>query len=195
MVLSPPERIDVAEAGVVLRRHAAGDADALHAVIASSRDHLRPFMPWADQDRDTTAQFVDKVAEGWASGADYNFLITVPESGGDGEQIIGGCGLHRRGDRATIEIGYWLRPDVVGRGLMTAVARALTATAFTLDGIAHVAIRCDAANERSTAIPKRIGFVHVEDEQYEPVTASQTGSHQVWVCDRPEGASAAAGTP
>ena len=80
----------------------------------------------------------------------YNFLITVPESAGDGEQIIGGCGLHRRGDRATIEIGYWLRPDAVGRGLMTAVARALTATTFTLDGITQVAIRCDAANERST---------------------------------------------
>ena len=97
--------------------------------------------------------------------------------------------------RATIEIGYWLRPDAVGRGVMTAVARSLTATAFTLDGITRVAIRCDAANERSAAIPKRLGFVHVEDEQYEPVTASQTGSHQVWVCDRPVGAGAAAGTP
>ena len=43
----------------------------------------------------------------------------------------------------TIEIGYWLRPDAVGRGVMTATARALTTAAFALDGIARVEIRCD----------------------------------------------------
>ncbi len=78
----PPERIDVPAAGVVLRRHVAGDVDALHAVIESSRAHLRPFMPWADQDRDGTAQFVAKVAEGWSSGDNYSYLVTDAGIGG-----------------------------------------------------------------------------------------------------------------
>ena len=44
----------------------------------------------------------------------------------NGERMLGGCGLHRRGGPASIEIGYWLRPDAVGRGVMTAAAGALT---------------------------------------------------------------------
>ena len=125
----PPERIEVPSAGVVLRRHQPGDVDALQAVIEASRDHLRPFMPWADQDRATTATFVAKVAEGWASGENYSYLVTEPGAAGDGERVLGGCGLHRRGGPGTIEIGYWLRPDAVGRGVMTAAAEALTTAA------------------------------------------------------------------
>ena len=94
----PPERIDVPAAGVVLRRHVASDVDALQAVIESSRAHLRPFMPWADQDRDGTTQFVAKVAEGWLSGDNYSYLVTDAGSEGNGERIVGGCGLHRRGE-------------------------------------------------------------------------------------------------
>jgi 5-(carboxyamino)imidazole ribonucleotide synthase len=191
----PPERIDVPDAGVVLRRHVASDVDALQAVIESSRAHLRPFMPWADQDRDGTTQFVAKVAEGWLSGDDYSYLVTDAGSEGNGERIVGGCGLHRRGESETIEIGYWLRPDAVGRGVMTTVARSLTEVAFALDGISRVVIRCDAANERSAAIPKRLGFVHVGDEEYEPVAGSQTGRHQIWVCDNRSGSSTALGSP
>ena len=77
----PPERIEVPATGAVLRRHQAGDVDALQAVIESSRDHLRPFMPWADQDRAATAEFVTKAAEGWASGDNYSYLIARPGSG------------------------------------------------------------------------------------------------------------------
>jgi 5-(carboxyamino)imidazole ribonucleotide synthase len=191
----PPERIDVTDARVVLRRHQPGDVDALHAVIEASRDHLRPFMPWADQDRDATAAFVASVGEGWVSGESYGYLVTEQGAAGNGERLLGGCGLHRRGDPGTIEIGYWLRPDAVGRGVMTAAARALTTAAFGLDGIARVEIRCDAANERSAAIPRRLGFVHVGDEEHEPATAGETGRRLIWACDRQPGSAPASFPP
>ena len=178
----PPERIEIPAAGAVLRRHQPGDVDSLQAVIEISRDHLRPFMPWADQDRAATADFVAKVAEGWASGDNYSYLLTAPDSDGAGERLLGGCGLHRRGDPDTIEIGYWLRPDAVGQGTMTAAARALATAAFELDGISRVEIRCDVANLRSSAIPKRLGFIHVGDEEHEPVASGETGRRQIWVC-------------
>jgi 5-(carboxyamino)imidazole ribonucleotide synthase len=185
----PPERIDVDTAGVVLRRHQPGDVDALHDVIEASRDHLLPFMPWAAQERSETASFVAKVAEGWTSGESFNYLVTEPGSSGNGERVLGGCGLHRRGTPATIEIGYWLRPDAVGRGLMTAAAGALRDAAFALDGISRVEIRCDVANVRSAAIPRRLGFVHVGDEAHEAVAAGETGRQQVWADDRSGSAS------
>ena len=191
----PPEQIEIPAAGVVLRRHRAGDVDALQAVIESSRDHLRPFMPWADQDREATAAFVAKTAEGWASGENYNFLVTAPEASGNGERLLGGCGLHRRGGPETIEIGYWLRPDAGGQGVMTAAARELTSAALALDGITRVEIRCDVANARSAAIPRRLGFVHVGDEKHEPEAAGESGLRQIWAHINRSGASAAPGAP
>jgi 5-(carboxyamino)imidazole ribonucleotide synthase len=180
----PPERIDIDTAGVVLRRHQPDDVDALQAVIEESRDHLLVFMPWAAQPRAETASFVAKAAEGWASGESFNYLVTEPGAAGDGERLLGGCGLHRRGQPATIEIGYWLRPDAVGRGVMTAAAGALRDAAFALDGISRVEIRCDVANVRSAAIPRRLGFVHVGDEVHAAVATGETGRQQVWADDR-----------
>ena len=192
----PPERLDVSPPGIALRRPTAADVDALHAVIESSRAHLRPFMPWADQDRDGTAGFVTKAAENWASGTDHSYLVIEQHPPGGDERILGVCGLHHRSDdRGTVEIGYWLRPEAVGRGVMTAATRALTDLAFTLTGISRVTIRCDAANQRSAAIPRRLGFVHVRDEAYEPVAAGQTGRHQVWMCDHRSGSVNAPGSP
>jgi RimJ/RimL family protein N-acetyltransferase len=191
----PPDRIEVPGTKVVLRRPGPADVDALHDVIEANRDHLRPFMPWADQDRTTTSTHVGKTAEGWASGDDFSYLVTEPASAADGERVLGGCGLHRRGEPGTIEIGYWLGADATGRGVMTAVARALTLAGFALDGIGRVEIRCDVANERSAAIPRRLGFVHVGDETNDPVAAAETGRRQIWACEDPSVVSVALAPP
>ena len=192
----PPERIELA-AGVALRRLQSQDVDALQAVIEVSREHLRPFMPWADQDHQTTAAFVAKAREGWAAGESFAYVLTeaVDDAGGDGERMLGGCGLHRRGGPESLEIGYWLRPDAVGRGVMTAAAGALTAAAFAIDGITRVEIRCDEANHRSAAIARRLGYRHVGDEDHEPEAPGETGRRQTWACFDPAAVGRAAPSP
>jgi RimJ/RimL family protein N-acetyltransferase len=179
----PPERIEL-PSGVVLRRLRSDDVDALQAVIDVSREHLRPFMPWADQDHETTASFIAKASEGWEAGASFAYAVTEPEGSG-GERVLGGCGLHRRGGPESLEIGYWLRPDAVGRGVMTAAAGALTAAAFTIDGVTVVEIRCDAANHRSAAIARRLGYRHVGDEDHDPEAPGEIGRRQTWACVDP----------
>ncbi len=92
-----------------------------------------------------------------------------PATPADGERLLGGCGLHRRGGPESLEIGYWLRPDAVGRGVMTAAAGALT------DGrLRHRRRRPGrdplrrgqpCAARRS---PRRLGYRHVGDEDHEP---------------------------
>jgi RimJ/RimL family protein N-acetyltransferase len=190
----PPERIELER--VTLRRIRIDDVDALQAVIEASREHLRPFMPWADQDIETTAAFVAKTGEGWATGESFAYVVT--EGGGDadghGERILGGCGLHRRGGPESLEIGYWLRPDAVGRGVMTAAAAALTAAAFAVEGVTRVEIRCDETNHRSAAIARRLGYRHVGDEDHEPAAPGESGRRQIWVCD-PGGVGGAATPP
>ncbi len=183
----PPESIELADAGVVLRRHRLDDVDALHAVIEESRDHVRPFMPWADQTREGTAEFVAKAVAGWDAAGEFNYLVTRPadERSGESEEIIGGTGFGPRGGPPGVfEIGYWLRPDATGRGVMTAVAGRLAEVSMTYDEVERVEIRCDEANIRSAGVPRRLGFA-LDRLVDTPVTSpGELGRHMVWVRHR-----------
>ncbi len=77
----------------------------------------------------------------------------------DESRVVGGTGLHTRvGDNA-FEIGYWIRVDRAGQGLATEATAALTRVAFELCGVDRVEIRCDPKNERSRAVPRKLGYV------------------------------------
>lgn len=178
----PPESIPVGDAGIVLRRHRVDDADAIHSVIEENRDHLRPFMPWADQPREETVEFLSRAMAEWDSGTNFNFLITVPASGSAPEEILGGIGLHHRSADDSLEIGYWLRRSATGRGVITTAARCLTDIALAMNGIETVEIHCDEANLASAAVPRRLGFAF-ERLEARPLTAPGAhGRHMVWVC-------------
>ena len=58
----------------------------------------------------------------------------------------------------TTGIGYWLGAAFQGRGLVTKACRALIAYAFTELKLNRVEIRCAPGNQKSCAIPKRLGF-------------------------------------
>ena len=58
------------------------------------------------------------------------------------------------------EIGYWVRTSYARQGYITEVVAGLTDFAFETLGAKRVEIRCDALNERSAAIPRRLGFTH-----------------------------------
>jgi ribosomal-protein-serine acetyltransferase len=55
-------------------------------------------------------------------------------------------------------IGYWLTEEAQGRGLMTATVRTLLDHAFGFWGLHRVFIEVVVGNERSKAIPERLGF-------------------------------------
>jgi RimJ/RimL family protein N-acetyltransferase len=61
-------------------------------------------------------------------------------------------------EASCIELGYWLRADLTGRGLVAEASRALVAVAASLPHLTHIEVRCDSRNEPSAAIPKRLGF-------------------------------------
>jgi RimJ/RimL family protein N-acetyltransferase len=85
----------------------------------------------------------------------------------DERDVFGEAGIYPRsavgrvpyGDADRVELGYWLRADVTGRGLVTEATRALLGVASTLPHLSHVEIRCDARNAPSAAVPQRLGFV------------------------------------
>ena len=175
---APPEQIDLPTVAAVLRRHRLDDLDAVQEAIEESRDHLRPWMFWADQSRQDTATFLRNAIDQWETGQQYSYLIL------DDERVLGGSGLHRRAGPDTIEIGYWLRVDATGRGVMTAAAGALTDAGFALDGIERVEIHCDEGNQRSAAVARRLGYTLAEIRDKPPQAPSERGREMVWVRTR-----------
>jgi RimJ/RimL family protein N-acetyltransferase len=174
-VTAQPTPIALDAVGAVLRRHEPSDVDALYLAVEESRDHLRPFMPWADEARADIAAFVADAIAQWDAGGDRNYLIV------DDEQVLGGCGLHWRLGPGAVEIGYWLRADATGRGLVTAAAGALTTTALTADGVARVEIHCDEANVRSAAVARRLGY-RLDRIEVDHVSApGDLGRSMIWV--------------
>lgn len=63
---------------VTLRRSRAEDLDALLEAVASSVDHLSPWMPWAKgYSREAQGEFLAKAEQNWADGSACNYAITT----------------------------------------------------------------------------------------------------------------------
>jgi ribosomal-protein-serine acetyltransferase len=85
----PAEVIELGQ--VTLRRHRDDDLDAVFAAVTESRDHLRPFMPWAaGYTRQTANEFLTAAARRWEDGSEYGYAIVA------GGVLAGGCSLMAR---------------------------------------------------------------------------------------------------
>ena len=130
-------------------------AEALYALIAANRAHLREWLPWVDNEQspDTTRAFLRTALQQHADNRGGQYGIW--ERG----QLAGVIGQHpidwanRSGS-----LGYWLGAAYQGRGLMTRACRALVTYAFREQGLHRVEVRAALGNARSRAIPERLGF-------------------------------------
>lgn len=172
--LPPPE---LAAGPLTLVRYRGDEARELAAAARLSRDHLRPFMPWADSSEEEFADFVRQSSAAFDSGENFNYWMREDEGG----EFVGGCGLHPRLGPGALEIGYWVRLDRTGRGFATAAAGALTGAALEMAGVERVEIHCDQANLASAAVARRLGYelARVEDDAVE--APGQTGKSMIWV--------------
>jgi RimJ/RimL family protein N-acetyltransferase len=118
-------------------------------------------------------------AKGWDEETDFAYGVFI-----DGE-VVGGCGLHRRGGPDVLEIGYWIRAGYTFRGLASAVVRGLFDAAFRLDNIDHVEIHHDKANIVSGRIPAKLGFVLVGETADVIAAPGEIGIDCEWRLYRP----------
>ena len=140
--------------GAVLRPFRPADAAELNEAVAANREHLAPWMPWAE-----SYGFEDSVAY-----LERKRLQIEANDGFEGaivldDRLVGVAGFHAVDwvNRSS-SIGYWLAADVVGRGLMSATVRALLDHAFGVWELHRVIIEVVVDNARSRAIPERLGF-------------------------------------
>ncbi|HXZ56682.1 MAG TPA: GNAT family protein [Gaiellaceae bacterium] len=135
------------------------DAPLLKEAVDSSLEHLRPWMPWARDEPQTLPQKV-QLLKAFRSQFDRGENFVYGLFSADESEVVGGSGLHpRAGDSISLEIGYWIRASAVGRGYATEASAALARVGLEVCGADRIDIRVDPANERSAAVPRKLGFV------------------------------------
>jgi RimJ/RimL family protein N-acetyltransferase len=142
---------------VVVRPYRVEDAEALKEAVEESRQHLRPWMPWADshQSIEESRDWLLRMNAKLLLREELGFGIWHAETG----QYLGGTGLHPGNwEIPSFEIGYWLRASAEGHGYMTEAVRLLTDFAFEGLKANRIEIRCDERNVRSAAVAMRLGF-------------------------------------
>ncbi|MFY9930326.1 MAG: GNAT family N-acetyltransferase [Streptosporangiaceae bacterium] len=160
---------------VILHRYRPEDLDALLQVTNASAEHLRPWLPWAENlDPEAEAGFLAQAQRDWAAGTAYNYKIMAEGA------LAGGIGLMARIGPGGLEIGYWVRQDRTRRGLATAAAAALVAQAFRLPGVDRVEIVHDELNVASGGIPRKLGFTEAGRRPIDPPALAGTGIGVVW---------------
>ncbi len=151
----PPYRIETER--LVLRCYSPDDAQLLSDALNSSVDHLKPFMPWADE----LPQSVDDsraLLRRFRAAFDTNEQFVYGMFAADESELLGGCGLHPRVGAGGLEIGYWVRASAARQGIATEATRALTRAGFEVCGADRIEIRIDPANVASLGVPQKLGF-------------------------------------
>ena len=138
-----------------LRQLQPEDAEELFSVVNANRQHLREWLPWLDVNTqaDHTRQFIAACLQQDAKNEGFVCAILI------GGRIVGVAGYHPiRWSNKSAELGYWLSRETVGRGVMTKCCRVLIDHAFNTLGLNRVSIPAAVGNNRSRAIPERLGF-------------------------------------
>lgn len=161
-VLALPARATVRKSPVESPRVVLGpiepaDAADLFAAIEGSRWHLERWLPWVPYSNtlEATQRYTEACVADWDGGRALRLTIRERQS----RELLGVVGLdscvhlHR-----SCELGYWLRRDATGRGLMTEAATACVDFAFRRVGFHR--IRCAAATDNypSLRVISRLGF-------------------------------------
>jgi ribosomal-protein-serine acetyltransferase len=133
------------------------DAAELWDTVEGSRWHLERWLPWVpfNNSPEASLRFAEACVGEWDAGRALRFVIRDRTT----RQFLGVVGLdgcvhlHR-----SCELGYWLRREATGRGLMTEAATACIEFAFRRVGIHR--IRCAAATDNmpSLRVISRLGF-------------------------------------
>jgi RimJ/RimL family protein N-acetyltransferase len=154
----PPAPYRIETERLVIRCYDPRDAPLLKEAVDSSREHLRPWMPWADSEQQTLEEQTE-LLRGFRSAFDAgeNFVHGIFNR--DESELLGGTGLHPRIEPGGLEIGYWVRASATRQGVVTESTAALTRVGFEVCSADRIEIRIEPGNEASFGVPRKLGFV------------------------------------
>jgi RimJ/RimL family protein N-acetyltransferase len=151
-----PYRIETER--LVIRAWQRDDAALLKEALDSSLEHLRAWMPWADDEPQTLEEktaLVEAFRSQFDAGENFIYGIFSP----DESEVLGGTGLHARVGPGGLEIGYWVRASATRQGIAAESSAAVTRAGFEVCEADRIEIRIEPRNEPSLGVPRKLGFV------------------------------------
>ncbi|MGB3437344.1 MAG: GNAT family protein [Actinophytocola sp.] len=123
--------------------------------VAAAQDHLLKWLPWSTSaaEEEGAEKLLQRYAD--AQARDEGRILGIWVGG----KLVGGT-LFRVWTRSmgTCELGVWLAPEAVGRGLVTRASKVMIDWAFRVRGMHRVEWRCATTNTRSSAVARRLGM-------------------------------------
>jgi RimJ/RimL family protein N-acetyltransferase len=141
----------------VIRCYEPEDAPLLKAAVDSSIDHLLPWMPWARFEPQSVEDKVELLRR-FRGQFDLDQQHIYGIFSADETAQLGGSGFHKRANEGSLEIGYWVAASAIGQGIATEVTAVQTRAGFELAGVDRIDIQVEPTNDRSLAIPRKLGF-------------------------------------
>lgn len=151
----------------------------MHEAVRASLPELSDYLPWAvNYQRSVTAQFVKDSIGAWASGRAYDFAIRML---GDEDAHIGNASVwFVSRANAVGEVGYWIRSDMVGKGIGTEATARVLQVAFEELEMHRVTARIAIGNIASERIVQKLGFLKEGTLRDEVRVGGRWLDHSVW---------------
>jgi ribosomal-protein-serine acetyltransferase len=133
------------------------DSEDLWSAISASRNELEPWLPWVSftEDPASTEQYAEASANEWDTGRACRLAIRCCKS----HEFLGVVGFEGFAQQnESVDLGYWLRSDFTGNGLMTEAARMALEWAFEHINAHRVRVAAATDNHPSLGVIARLGF-------------------------------------
>lgn len=133
------------------------DAPAVFETLDSSRKNLEQWLPFISSTRSSndTLAFIKSALAQYAENNGMHLGIWVDQ------HLAGVIGLsYIDWPNRRTSIGYWLGTPYQGKGLMTHACRTLVDFLFSQYQLNRIEIQVALENQKSRAIPERLGFTH-----------------------------------
>ena len=130
-------------------------AETIFNCIDSNREFLRKWLPFVDHTQRVrdTEMFIRSIIDKPYGERDDVFMIWYKN------EFAGLIGFKDTDFlNYKTEIGYWLAEKMTGKGIALRSAKKLVNIAFRNMNMNRVQIRCGIGNNRSSAIPRKLGF-------------------------------------
>jgi len=138
-----------------LRTITLEDAETVFALTDASRTYLKEWLPWLNYTKEVadTKAYIEGCIKGHEANNSLSLVILFKN------EIVGIAGFNAINPQNKIgTIGYWLSEGAQGHGIMTKTVKALLQYAFDTLQLHKVEIRVAVGNQKSRAIPERLGL-------------------------------------
>ena len=129
--------------------------ESVWTAIEASRPELRQWMPWGDVTESDERAFLERAESAWRKDEGFLFLMFSDDA------VAGGLSVNLDRQFSAGTIGYWIRSDLAGQGLVTEAATALVDWSFETLTLHRLELRAGIGNHGSIRVAEKLGFTRV----------------------------------